>query len=131
MLATIQALDSLQLKYMRVQQTKSIADKSYFAALSKLPEITVPELTADKYEIFTISFCYVIGRTIGMNRIPIDYVMHGVTGNYGSPWMNREDKINNFLFHIVDYFKNDNIALYSIYSQYIGTKGVGYNIINK
>ena len=66
-----------------------------------------------------------------MNRIPIDYAMHGVTGNYGSPWMNREDKINNCLFHIVDYFKNDNIALYSLYSQYIGTKGVGYNIINK
>ena len=65
-----------------------------------------------------------------MNGIPIDYVMHGVTGNYDSPWTNREDKINNCLFHTGDYFKNDNITFYSLCSQYIGTKVVGSNIIN-
>ena len=74
---------------MRVQQTKSVTDKPNFAALSKLPEITVPKLTADNYEIFTISFCYVVKRTVGMNGNPIEYVRRGVTGNNNFPSTNR------------------------------------------
>ena len=66
-----------------------------------------------------------------MNGIPIDYVIHGVTGKYYSPWTNREDELNNFLLHTGYSFKNNNITLYSLYSRYIGTKGVGSNIINK
>ena len=81
----LQVLDEVQLNYIRVQRTKSVADKSNFAALSKLPEITVPKLMADNCDIFTTSFCSVVGRTIGMNVIPIDFFMCGVTGNYDSP----------------------------------------------
>ena len=66
-----------------------------------------------------------------MNGIPVDCVMNGVTGNYNPPWTNQEDKLNNCLLKTGDYFKNDNITLNSIYSQYICTEGVGYNIINK
>ena len=116
---------------MRVQRIKSVADKSNFAALSKLPEITVPKLTAENYDIFTTTFCYLIGRNIGMNGIPIDYFMRGVTDNYNSTWTNWEVKLNNCLLHTGNYFKNENITLYSLYSQYIGTKGVGSNIINE
>ena len=65
-----------------------------------------------------------------MNGITIDYDMRGVTGNYDCPWINWEDKLNNCLFCTVDSFNNYNITLYLIYSQYIGTKGVGSNIIN-
>ena len=78
----------MQLNYIRVQQTKSFADEANFAALRKLPEITVPKFTADNYEIFTTALCSVVGSTIGMNLMPIDYVMRGVTGNYDSSWTN-------------------------------------------
>ena len=101
-LATIQALDAVQLNYMHVQRTKSVADKAKFSALIKLPEITVPKLTADNDEILTTAFCCVLGRTIGTNGIPIDYFMRGVTGNYDYPWTNWEDKLNNCLLHTGD-----------------------------
>ena len=42
----------------------------------------VPKLMANNYEIFTTALCYVLGRPIGMNGFPIEYVMCGVTGNY-------------------------------------------------
>ena len=73
---------------MRVQRTKSVAYKASFSALIKLPEITVTKLTDDNYEIFTTAFCSVVESTIVMNRISIDYVMRGFTGNYDSPWEN-------------------------------------------
>ena len=130
-LATLQALDAVQLNYMHVQRKKSLADKANFAALRKLPEFTVPKLMAENDEVFTTAFCCVVGSTIGINGIPIDYDMRGVTGNYDSPWTNQEEKLNNGLLHTEDSFKNDNITLYSFYYHYIGTKGVGYNIINK
>ena len=65
-----------------------------------------------------------------MNGIPIDYVMFDITGDYDSPWTNWEDKLKNCLLHTGDSFKNDNITLYSLYSHYIGTEGVGSNSIN-
>ena len=67
---------------MHVKRTKSVADRSNFAALSKLPDITVLKLTADNDEIFTTALYYVVQRTIGMNGITIDYFMCGVTRNY-------------------------------------------------
>ena len=73
---------------MRVQRTKSVSDKANFAAFRKLPDITVPQLMADNYEIFTTELCSVIRRTIVMNGIPIDYLMRGITGNYDYPWTN-------------------------------------------
>ena len=66
-----------------------------------------------------------------MNGIPIGYVLRGVTGNYDFPWANREDKLNNCLLNTGDSFNNDNVTLYSLYSQYISTKGAGSNIIKK
>ena len=115
---------------MCVQWTKSVADTANFAALRMLPEITVPKLMAEIYDIFNIALCYIVGRNIGMNDILIDYVMCGVTGGYYSPWKTWEDKLKNYLLHTVGSFINDNITLYLIYSQYISTKGVGSNIIN-
>ena len=116
---------------MCVQQTNSVADKYNFSDLSKLPDITVAKLTADNYYIFTKAFCYVVGRPICINIIPIYYAMRGVTVKYDPPWTNREDKLKNCVLHTVDSFKNDNITLYSLYSQYVVTEGVGFNIINK
>ena len=91
----------------------------------------IPNFAAGNYDIFTIALCSVIGRTIGMNGIPIGYVLRGVTGNYDFPWANREDKLNNCLLNTGDSFNNDNVTLYSLYSQYISTKGAGSNIIKK
>ena len=108
----LQALDAVQPNYMRIQRSKSFADKANFSDLSKLHEITVPKLTNDNYEIFTTAFYYVVGRNISMNRIPIDDVMRGVTGKYKSTWKSWEDKLNNFLLHTGDYFNNDNTTLY-------------------
>ena len=68
-------LEPVQLNYMRVQLKKSVSDKANFSDLSKLPEITAPTLTAYNYDIFTTSFCSVVGSTIGMKGIPVYYVM--------------------------------------------------------
>ena len=66
-----------------------------------------------------------------MNVIAIDYVMNGVTGNYDYPWKDWGDKLKNCLLHTGNSFKNDNITLYSTFSHYIVTEGVGSIIINK
>ena len=124
-------LDAVQLNCIHVQGTKSVADEANFAALSKLSEIMVPKLTDENYEIFTTAFCSIVERTIIMNGIPIDYIICGVNGDHDSPWTNREDNLKNRLLYTGNYFKNENISLYSLYSQYISTKGVDSNIINK
>ena len=87
-LVTLQALDEVQLNYMRVNQKKSVTDEANFYALRNLPEVTVQKLTTDNDEIFTTAFCYVVGKNIGMNNIFIYYVMRGVTGNYDYLWIN-------------------------------------------
>ena len=74
-LAALQAIDAGMISVMRTQRTKSVEDKVTFAALSKLPEVVVPKLTATNYEIFNIAFTAVVTRTIGMNGLPLDYLM--------------------------------------------------------
>ena len=130
-LATLQALDAVKLNYMHDQRTNNVVDKANFSAFSKLPEFTVSKLIAENYDIFTAAFCFVLGRTIVMDGIPIDYFMCDVTGSCDSPWTNLDDKLKICLLHTGNYFKNDNITFYLLYSQYIGTKGFGSNIINK
>ena len=57
--------------------------------------------------------------------------MRIVTGNCEYRWWNREDKLKNYIFRTEDCFKNYNIILYLLYSQYIGPEVVGSNISNK
>ena len=66
-----------------------------------------------------------------MNGIPIDYIMRETNGNYDSVWATGEDKLKNCLLLAGAAFKTDSSTLYSLYGQYIGTEGVGSNIINK
>jgi len=49
-LATLQALTAVQINYMRIQKTKSAQDQVLFSAISKLPAVVVPKLTASNYE---------------------------------------------------------------------------------
>ena len=130
-LAALQGMDAANINLMRIQRTKSVQNKASFAALSKLPEIIVPKLTAMKYEIFNTVFTAVVARTIGMNAIPLDYVIRETIGNYGNAWPTRTDKLKNcILFNGASYLQ-DRETLYSLYVQYVGTEGVGSNIINK
>ena len=107
---------------MRDQQKKSVVDKANFDNLRKLPAITVPKLTSDNYEIFTLGFCFIVGRSIDMNGIPIGHVMRGVTRNYDYPWTNREDKLKNCLLHTGDSFNNESIILYLIFLSTVAPK---------
>ena len=83
----------MQINYMRFQRKMPIVDKANIAALRKLPDITVPKLTSDNYDIFTKAFCSVVVSTIGINGIPVDYVMPDFTGNHNYPWTNQADKL--------------------------------------
>ena len=130
-LAALQGLDAVSINLMRVQRTKSVQDKVSFAALSKLPEIVVPKLTATNYEIFNIAFTAVVARTIGMNLIPLDYVMRETIGNYGTAWPTRTEKLKNCILSTGASYLQDRETLYFLYVQYVGTEGVGLNIINK
>ena len=107
---------------MRDQQKKSVVDKANFDNLRKLPAITVPKLTSDNYDIFTLGFCSIVGRSIDMNGIPIGHVMRGVTRNYDYPWTNREDKLKNCLLHTGDSFNNESIILYLIFLSTVAPK---------
>ena len=128
---TLRALDTVQMNYLRVQRTKSVQDQAMFSALSKLPDIVVPKLTSTNYEVFNTAFSATVARTIGMNGIPLDYIMRETDGNYDSAWPTRGDKLKNCLSLTGAAYKNDNATLYSLYVQYVGTDGIGSNIINK
>ena len=116
---------------MRTQRTKSVEDKVTFAALSKLPEVVVPKLTATNYEIFNTAFTAVVTRTIGMNGLPLDYLMRETVGNYEVAWPTRTDKLKNCILFRGASFTQDRETLYSLYVQYVSTDGIGSNIINK
>ena len=124
-------MNAANINLMRIQRTKAVQNEASFAALSKLPEIVVPKLTTMNYEIFNTAFTAVVARTIGMNSIPLDYVIRETIGNYGDAWPTRTDKLKNcILFNGASYLQ-DRETLYSLYVQYVGTEGVGSNIINK
>ena len=82
-LVALQGMNAANINLMRIQRTKALQNEASFAALSKLPEIVVPKLTTMNYEIFNTAFTAVIARTIGMNSIPLDYVIRETIGNYG------------------------------------------------
>ena len=94
-LATLQSIDAAMIGVMQNQRTKSVEDKVTSAALSKLPEVVVPKLTATNYEIFNTVFTAVVARTIGMNGLPLDYLMRETIGNYGGIWPTRTKKMKN------------------------------------
>ena len=130
-LVALQGLDAANISIMRVQRTKSVEDKASFAALSKLPEVVVPKLIATNYEIFNTAFTAVVARTIGMNKLPLDYLMRETIGAYGDAWPTRTDKLKNCILFTGASFTQDRETLYSLYVQYVGTEGIGSNIINK
>ena len=82
-LVALQGMNAANINLMRIQRTKALQNEASFAALSKLPEIVVPKLTTMNYELFNTAFTAVITRTIGMNSIPLDYVIRETIGNYG------------------------------------------------
>ena len=129
--ATLQGMNAANLNLMRIQRTRSMQDKASFSALSKLPEIAVPKLTATNYEIFNTAFTAVVARTIGMNSLPLDYIMRATIGNYDDAWPTRTDKLKNCILFTGASYIQDRETLYSLYVQYVGTDGVGSNIINK
>ena len=129
--AMLNALTAIQMNYLKVQRTKAIQDKVLLSAIGKLPEITVPKLTSSNYESFTLAFKAVVTQTIGMNGTPIDHVLRTITGNYDLAWPSRNEKLAKCLLLTGSAFRADSATLFSLYLQYIGTDGIGSNIVNK
>ena len=126
--ATLQGLNVQQVTLMRAQRTLAISEADREL---RLPQMEVPKLTASNYEEFYTSFKSVASRTIGHNRIPLDYLMRGENGTYEQAWPTRLDKLKNCIVLSGPTFKEDNAALYSLFVQYIGTSGIGSNTVKK
>ena len=126
------ALTSVDLNFLRIQKTQAVEDAKSFDKLSSLPEIKVPKLTESNYEAFDTAFQSILAKTIGMNVIPITYILRkNEVGDYEHNWETRLKKLENCLVFSGNNYRQDNEAVYSLYAQYIGTESIGSNVVNR
>ena len=128
--AVLNNITAAQMAAMKAQKTQAVIDASNAKAVS-YPDMEVPKLTATNFDRFIIAFSAVAARTKGMYGIPIDYLLRASNGNYSDPWTTREEKLKMCVSLNGPNFQKDSQALYSLFIQYIGTEGVGSNIVNR
>ena len=77
------------------------------------------------------NFKSAVSSVDGIQRVPIEYLLRYVFGDYNDNWISRREKLNNWLSLSGNQFKHNSALLYQLYIQYIGTEVSGSNIFNK
>ena len=126
--ATLADIDANQLSILRTIRSENIETTT---SKGDLPEITVPKFTSVNYEDFIQKFETVVSRAIGAHDVSIDYLLRETNGVYNYAWPSRKEKLRNCLALEGPYFNEDSKTLYQLYLQYIGTEGIGSNIVTK
>ena len=123
---TIQQLTSLkQARSTAIEHKKNRANTT-------LSAMTVPKFTGVNYDEFMTSFTTLANRQIGLNDLPLDYLMREQDPSpYNGIFSSREDKMRSCILFQGDNFKVDRESLYSLFIEHIGTTGTGSSIVNK
>ena len=99
---------------------------------SAAPVMTVPKFNGSNYDEFITAFRSLASRSIGLNDLPLDYLMRDdPPGNYTAGWTSREEKLMKCIVFRGDNFRSDRESLYSLFVEHIGTTGAGSAFVNK
>ena len=128
---TLNALTIEQISLLKQSRSSALEQKKNRANLT-LPTMTVPKFTGTNYDEFMTAFTTLANRQIGLNNLPLDYIMRELEPSpYNGIFASREDKIRACILFRGDNFKVDRESLYSLFIEHIGTTGTGSSIINK
>ena len=129
--ATLQAINTATLAALRQTRATAIEHKKNRKSAAS-NAMTVPAFKGNNYDEFIAAFRSLASRQIGVNDLPLDYVMrHDPPGNYNSPYTSRTDKLMKCIIFRGDNFRTDRESLYSLFVEHIGTTGVGSAFVNK
>ena len=127
--AQLASLDAAQLNALRHARSTALSFQKNKKDSTSNATMTIPTLTNDNYDEFMAAFINLASRTIGVNELPLDYLLRQQTGNYNSPYPSREAKLKSCILLTGDNFRTDSEHLYSLLHQHIGTTGTGSNFI--
>ena len=130
-LAQLQNLTAAQMSALRLNRSIAIEYKNKKKDASKNPTLDLPKLTNDNFDEFMAAFTNLASRTIGVNELPIDYLLRTTDGNYNAAYQSREEKLKACILLVGDNFRKDSAMLYSLLHEHIGTTGTGSNFITK
>ena len=127
----LRGLDTNQLSSMIKFRRRALIDQSLRKDIS-LPDIKVPKLTAQTFDVWNTSFTSVVGRQHSHTGISLNYLLRDEeVGNYKANRPVREEKLRFCIKLISSSYKSDTEALYSLLVQHIGTTGCGSNLVIK
>ena len=90
--------------------------------------MTVPKRTSDYFEDFDFDFQAAARRQVGLSRILLEYLLrNNNTGNYDVIWNSKEEKLNNCVIFVGQYYKEYSESLYTILVQHVHTLEPGLN----
>ena len=129
--AMLNAITPVQLGALRRSRANAIAHAKN-RNTSTAASMTVPAFKGSNYDEFIAAFKSLASRQIGINGLPLDYIMRdGPPANYTGQFTSREEKLMKCIIFLGDNFKTDRELLYSLFVEHIGTNGVGSAFINK
>jgi hypothetical protein len=127
----LQAITAPQLTMLKQARLDALEQKKNRTE-NTLPSMTVPKFNGNNYDEFMTSFKTLANRQIGLNDLPLDYLMRDHEPQpYDALYTSREDKMKSCIIFQGDNFRVDRESLYSLFIQHIGTTGTGSSIVNK
>ena len=130
-LETFNALTVDQMTSLKQSRSNAIQQKTS-RANATLPTMTVPKFTGTNYDEFITAFTTLANRQIGLNDLPLDYLMRDDDPQpYNGIYTSREAKMRACIIFRGDNFRVDRESLYSLFIEHIGTTGTGSSIVNK
>jgi hypothetical protein len=111
---TFDALTPAQMTILKQSRSNAIEQKKNRAS-ANLPAMTVPKVTGNNYDEFITSFTTLANRQIGLNDLPLDYLMRENDPQpYNAIYALREEKMRACIIFRGDNFRVDRESLYSL-----------------
>lgn len=129
--AMLDALDPAQVAILQTQRTQAIQDQLEIDN-TNLTSMDVPKLTTSNYETFMTSFTALCARSKASDGTTLAYLMRTTTDNYDAPgWASRSACLKACVHLNGACFIRDREALFSLFIEHVGTKGIGLDIVNR
>ena len=130
--AVIDAIQPADVAVLRRSRGQALEHKKRRKQNTATAAMTVPKFNGSNYDEFITAFRSLASRSIGLNDLPLDYLMRdSAPGTYNQAWASREEKLTNCITFQGDNYRSDREALYSLFVEHIGTTGTGSAFVNK
>ena len=89
----LNALNVAQITLLRAERTLAM-ERAKNRRTHSLPDMDIPKLTQKNYDEFNTAFATLVSRQIGVNDIPLDYLLRdNAIGNYEAQYASREERL--------------------------------------